>query len=386
MKRLLPLTVMPMLMLGACALNAPELELHGAIPPPSDQKAFESAIFQASGARFSDGNGWKLVPDGSIFDRLVDEIGHARRSVSLESYIWHSGEPSDRILAALQKRDPAVACRVVVDPLGSPDFTRNVQPRLEAMRCEAHVFRPLSKHLDAERDHRKIAVVDGSVGFVGGFGIRKEWAKASGSGDPEWRDINLRVTGPVVAEMQRAFAQDWMQAGGALLPPSEFSPAAAEGGTRAAFVTSSYSLVTNAERLTLLTLAAAKKRLWIWNAYFVPDGQLEKLLLEKRHAGVDVRVLAPGDKNDVLLSKLGQRATYKTLRGGGVRIFEFRPTMMHAKAMIVDDELAVIGSINLSALSLTRLQEDALVALDHSLVEALEAEWKRDMEKAREVP
>jgi len=372
-------------LVAGCAPLSPQLELHGPVPSPDDAAAFEAALFQTTGAHLSKGNRWRIEDDGRVFDAIIDDIGRARTSVDIVSYIWHSGEPSDRILAALERRAHGVTCRVLADPLGSPDFADKVEPRLRAMRCDALMFRPLGKHPIPERDHRKIVVVDGRIGYVGGFGIRQEWVKASGSPDPEWRDINVRIEGPTVAELQRAFAQNWQEAGGPLLPVEDFPRIDGEGDARVAFVASSFALVTEADRLTLLTIAAAKKRLWIWNAYFVPDDKLRDLLVAKARAGVDVRLIVPGDKNDVTVSKIGQRRSYPPLRAAGVRIYEFQPTMMHAKAMIIDGRVGVVGSINLDSLSLTRLEEDAVVVDDPAIVTALERDWNDDVRKSRAV-
>lgn len=373
------------LCVGGCAPLSPELTLHGPVPTPDDADAFDVALFQTVGAHLARGHRWKLEDDGTVFDAIVDDIGRARTSVDIVSYIWHSGQPSDRLVAALERRAHGVACRLLVDPLGSPDFDRNVAPRLHALGCETRIFRPLPSHPDFERNHRKIVVVDGRVGIVGGFGIRQEWARGAGSPDPEWRDINVRVEGPAVAEMQRAFAQNWVEAGGDLLPPSDFPHLPPDGDARVAFVSSTFGTVTNADRLTLVAIASAKKRLWMWNAYFVPDARLSALLIDRARHGVDVRILMPGDKNDVAAAKLGQRHSYGPLADAGIKLYEFQPTMMHAKAMLVDDTLAVIGSINLDALSLTRLEEDAVVVVDRALVEALERDWAADIAKSRAV-
>jgi cardiolipin synthase len=125
--------------------------------------------------------------------------------------------------------------------------------------------------------------------------------------------------------------------------------------------------------------------LWIWNAYFVPDDTLRDLLVRKRREGVDVRLLVPGDKNDVTASKIGQRNSYGPLLAAGIRIFEYQPSMMHAKVMILDERVSLIGSINLDALSLQRLEEDSLVVDDPALVEALERDWENDVAHCREV-
>jgi len=368
-----------------CAPLSPQLELHGPVPPPADADAFAAALFQSTGAHLQAGHRWHLEDDGRVFTAIIDDIGRARTSVDIVSYIWHSGEPSDRILAALERRAHGVTCRVLVDPLGSPDFVDHVQPRLHAMGCATLLFRPLAKHPIPERNHRKLVIIDGHAGYVGGFGIRHEWVKASGSPDPEWRDINIRIEGPAVAELQRAFAQNWQESGGPLLPMEDFPKIEAEGEARIAFVASSFALVTEADRMTLLTIASAKKRLWIWNAYFVPDDRLRDLLIKKAQAGVDVRLIVPGDKNDVPISKVEQRRSYPPLVAAGIRIFEYQPTMMHAKTMIIDDSVSVIGSINLDSLSLTRLEEDAIVVDDPALTAALGHEWEADIARTSAV-
>ncbi|MCU1283499.1 MAG: cls1 [bacterium] len=378
-------TVAATVLAAGCVPLSPQFELHGSVPPPSDREAFESALFQTVGAHLLRGHRWRIEDSGHVFDALVDDIARARVSVNIDVYIWHSGQPSDRLIEALQKRDKGVPCRIVVDALGSPDFEKNVQPRLRATGCQTQLFRPLLQHPVPERNHRKIVVIDGRIGFVGGFGVRKEWVKASGSNDPEWRDINLRVEGPVAADLQRAFAQNWQEAGGTLLPVEDFPKIEPDGDARVAFVASTFGYVTLADRLTLVTIASAKKRLWLWNAYFVPDAHLRELLIAKARQGVDVRVIAPGDKNDVTASKLGQRHGYPPLLAAGIRVFEYQPTMMHAKTMIVDDRVAVVGSINLDSLSLTRLEEDAIVVEDPELVAALARDWDADVAQSREV-
>ncbi|MGZ3439917.1 MAG: phospholipase D-like domain-containing protein, partial [Polyangia bacterium] len=229
---------------AGCAPLSPQLELHGRVPPPSESEAFEAALFQTVGAHLLRGHRWRLEDDGRVFGALIEEIGRARVSINIVSYIWHSGEPSDRIVEALARRDQRVACRILTDPLGSPDFEKNVEPRLRAAGCQTSMFRPLAKNPNPERNHRKIAVIDGHIGILGGYGVRQEWSKGSGSGDPEWRDINLRVQGPVVAELQRAFAQNWQEAGGALLPVADFPRLEGEGDARVAFVASTFGYVT----------------------------------------------------------------------------------------------------------------------------------------------
>jgi cardiolipin synthase len=150
-------------------------------------------------------------------------------------------------------------------------------------------------------------------------------------------------------------------------------------------VSSSVGYQTDCERLVHLLIKAAQKRVYIANAYFVPDESLRRLLVAKAQEGVDVRVLAPGRKNDVPLASIGQRRLYGELLDGGVRVYEYQPVMMHAKSMIIDDRVAMIGSVNLNLISFTRLEEAALVFDDPKLVDALDEHWRADLAESREV-
>ncbi|WP_223640874.1 phosphatidylserine/phosphatidylglycerophosphate/cardiolipin synthase family protein [Corallococcus sp. EGB] len=354
---------------------------------------FASALYQTTGVRMEPRNRIRWANNGAVFDVMVEEIGRARASIHIVMFIWRKGRASDRMIEALAERtQKGVRCRVLVDPLGSGPFETEVKPKLEAAGCEAHLFRPLPADENLARNHRKIVVVDGRVAITGGLAIQDEWL-GDARNEKEWRDTNARVQGPVVAQLQQAFAENWQEATGDLLPASDFPTlsvdqpgldAAGEGW--AAFVSSTANPeVTRAERLTQLMVKAAKKRLWISQAYFTPNDALTALLVEKARAGVDVRVLAPGDKNDQKAITVLQRQSYGTLRAAGVRLWEYQPSMMHAKTMLVDDRLVLVGSINYDALSFNLLEEGSLVLEDVEAARQLEAIFLDDLTKAREV-
>ncbi|RYZ42570.1 MAG: hypothetical protein EOO71_07250 [Myxococcaceae bacterium] len=305
----------------------------------------------------------------------------------------HLGRASDRMLEALSQRAAkGVTCRVLVDPMGSGPFEKEVKPKLEAAGCEAHMFRPLPADENLARNHRKIVVVDGKVAITGGLAIQDEWL-GEARNEQEWRDTNVRVQGPVVAQLQQAFAENWQESTGELLPLTDFptlsqgQPGLDDAGEGwAGFVSSTANPeVTRAERLTQLMVKAAKHRLWISQAYFTPNDALMQLLMERAKAGVDVRVLAPGDKNDQRAITVLQRQTYDALLAAGVRLWEFQPSMMHAKTMLVDDRLVLVGSINYDALSFNLLEEGSLVLEDVDAARQLEAIFLEDLTKAREV-
>lgn len=372
--------------------------LHGPVPTVggAHDVEFQAAFFQTTGSRLLPGHRWALEPNGQVFSDIERDIAQAQISVNFDEYIWEPGRPSDQLLRALAGRARHVTCRVLADALGSPDFDAKIAPRLRSIGCEARLFRPLTTTNLFERNHRKIVVLDGRVAYLGGFGVRDEWLstrrrqwspykhtrlRLSG----EWRDDNIRIVGPVVREVQRAFAQNWQEAGGTLLPAVELPTVAPEGPARVAFVSSSAGYLTEGERLIHLLIGAARKRVHIANAYFVPDRSLLQLLTDKAQAGLDIRVLAPGRTNDVPIASIGQRQVYHELLTAGVQIFEYQPAMMHAKTMVIDDRLAMIGSLNMNMVSMNRLEEAVFVIDDPELVRALDHSFYDDLEESREI-
>jgi cardiolipin synthase len=358
--------------------------LHIAVP--SSGPGLASAVFQTLGVTLQPGHQIALLENGAVFDALIGDIQRARSSVHIVMYIWEAGRASERLSAALIERARhGVACRLVIDDFGSGDFATTVQPALSAAGCEVRLFRPRPVVDLLTRNHRKIAVVDGHVAYTGGFGVRDNWL-GDGIHDEAWRDSNVRFTGPAVRDAQQAFAENWQEAGGALLPDTAFPALDTTGPTTAAFVTSTASpVVTRAERLSQLVIAAATRRLWITNAYLVPTHAIFELLLRKARAGVDVRILVPGIKSDSKPALAVQHEEYPDLLAAGIRVWEYAPSMIHSKTMVADDELAVVGSINLDPLSLHTLEESALIIADRSLTAELARQFEADALQAHEI-
>lgn len=238
------------------------------------------------------------------------------------------------------------------------------------------MFRPVSLGTLTNRNHRKIVVVDGAVAIIGGFGVRDDWM---GDGVTGWRDTNVRFTGKAVRGAQQAFAENWQEAGGKLLPVAAFPTPPDDGRSRLAFVASTASPeVTRAERLIQILAAAAHHRLWIANAYFAPSKAILAVIERKARSGVDVRLLVPGDHDDSKPALVAQRALYSELAAAGVRVWEYQPSMMHAKTMVIDDRVSSVASINLDPLSLNRLDEVALVIEDAEFTGKLAAAFEAD--------
>ncbi len=380
------------LVLAGCPLPSHRLALRIRDTVPETPEGLSLAWYQTVGVELEPGNQVELVHNGEIFDRLVEEIRAARSSIHILLYIWRPGHPSDRIIQALRERHPGVTCRVLVDPLGSIRFEDNVGPELVAAGCEVRMFRPLQGTISTlnlkrfqSRLHRKLVVRDGISGMTGGWGIWKSWI-GHGRKPGEWRDANIWVQGPAARGIQLAFAQNWQEAGGGMLPAEAFpEPMPTPGGARAGFVTHTGApVLTNAERMTLLAIASAKKRLWISNSYFIPTGAIQDMLIAKAKAGVDVRVLTPGRHHDIPPVHEGQRATYARLLENGVRIWEYEVSMMHSKALLVDDRLSMVGSTNLDPLALSA-EEGSLVVDDEKLAAQMARDFEEDMRHSVEI-
>ena len=379
--------------LWASSSIRPGFELRAEVPPPGP--GFSLALYQSLGIRLEPGHSVDVVKNGDVFDSMERDIQGSKSSLHLLFYIWEKGKASDRISSALEQRARAgVKCRILVDDLGSPDFGRDVAPALTRAGCEVRVFRPQTAGNTLARNHRKLAIIDGSIAYTGGLGIRDNWLGDGVHGE-QWRDTSVRFSGPAVAGAQQAFAENWQEAGGELLPDTAFPsfsspPAAVSAGTNDSSLTASFLIstgspeLTRAERVTHLMIAAATRRIWIENAYFVPTQGISELLCRKAKQGVDVRLMVPGKQSDSKTSFGAQHAEFGSLLKHGVRVFEYQPTMLHAKTMLIDDQLALVGSINLDPLSLGHLEECGLVIMGHPVAKALARDFKADMLLAQE--
>ena len=373
-----------------CGYPNSRYDLHVRDEIPAGGDGFSLALYQSVKVEMKPGHQISLVNNGAVFDTLVEEISKAKSSIHIVAFIWRAGQPSDRLIEAISERARAgVSCRVIVDPLGSTGFDEEVKPRLAAAGCDTRAFRPLDrgffKHAK-NRNHRKIAIIDGKVGVTGGYCIYKSWL-GEGLKEDQWRDTNVRVTGPAVREMQQAFAANWQEAGGALLRQEAFPELPdAPAGVRAGFVASSETAgISAAQRMIQVVLATAKKRIWISNAYFIPSTAIGDVLVDKAKRGVDVRVVAAGRVHDWKTVRAAQRSTYDRLLEAGIRIWEYQPSMLHSKTIVVDDGLAVVGSTNFDTLSLNELEEGALVAEDPALVSQMSEAFEVDVSHSVEI-
>ncbi|HXI57856.1 MAG TPA: phospholipase D-like domain-containing protein, partial [Polyangia bacterium] len=273
-----------------------------------------------------------LYNGNQIFGAMLDDIRHAQRSITFETYIYWSGEVGETFTAALVERATAgVKVHLIIDAVGSGKIDAK---QLAAMRnAGVAVEKYQSLHwysLDRinNRTHRKLLVVDGRVGFTGGVGIADKWNGAAEDAD-HWRDNHFRVVGPVVAQMQAAFTEHWLSTRGELLQGADYFPALSpEGPAPAQMVRSSFNDGTESIRLMyLLSIAAARKSILLANSYFVPDALAVRTLIEARRRGVSVQIIAPGAQIDSEVTRAASRRLWGPLLAAGIEIYEFQPTM-----------------------------------------------------------
>jgi cardiolipin synthase len=256
-------------------------------------------------------------------------------------------------------------------------------------------FRPVSLRSIQKAQHRahiRVVVVDGTIGYTGGFGIDDKWY-GTGRAKNEWRDSNVRFTGPAVRQLQATFVVCWAEACGRLLTSKKLFPeetdgdgAVAKSGICAAILHASPTIgSTTAERFFVLSIAAARERLYIANSYFVPDKPFRQLLCAAAQRGVDVRVLTTSSETDVKSTWYAGRARYEELFKDGVKIYEYQPAMMHAKTIVVDGGWMSVGSMNADNRSISFNEESNLVVLDDGAAQQMEQLFLEDLKYSEEI-
>lgn len=334
-----------------------------------------------------------VLTNGEMFyDAELEAISRARDSISLEAYIFQKGEVAARFIAALTARAQAgVQVRVLLDAIGSFNTWRSTFRSLidAGGRVEWYIpFRWYNLPRLNHRTHRELIVVDGEIGFVGGAGIADHWYRTKGR-HVRWRDTMYRVTGNAVASLQSMFAENWVEASGELLAGSRFYPPCPEEARAVAMVVDSSPTIGRSTRARMLyqtLIACAARSIHLTTPYFLPDesarGELVKAM---RDRGVTVQILVPGKHSDHLLTRRSSRRLYGDLLQHGAQIFEYQPSMMHTKALVVDGLWSVVGSTNFDHRSFGLNDELNLVAVDEKLAARIDEDFLADLAKSRRV-
>ena len=331
-----------------------------------------------------------LVNGDEIFPEMLEAIRGARKSITFEMYIYWKGAIGEQFTAALEERARSgVKVHVMIDALGSQKIEKTVLGRLRDAGARVELYNPVRWDTIARmnnRTHRKIMVIDGAVGFTGGAGIGDEW-----SGDAQdaehWRDTHFRLEGPAVAQMQAAFMENWIEVTGEVLHGPEYFPELRPvGGELAQFVVSSPGGGgESAQLLYLMSIAAAQRSIQLSAAYFVPDDNEVRQLVEARGRGVRVQIIVPGPATDSAAVRRASRSTWGELLRAGVEIYEYQPTFYHVKVMTVDGLWVTVGSTNFDTRSFSTNDEANLNVYDRAFAAEGERIFERDLGRSRRI-
>jgi cardiolipin synthase len=329
------------------------------------------------------GNRVELLENGAFFDVLLDAMRGATRSIHFETFLWKDGVLGRRIAAALAERARAgVEVRVLLDAIGSSSMGRDVLDGLREAGCRvARFHRRRLRNLGVlnDRDHRKLVVLDGRVAFVGGHCVVDHWLGDAQDAE-HYADLSARVEGPVVAQVQSVFGENWVaETGEMFVGDAVFPPLAPAGDVpmHVAFVKPERSAPA-VKILHHAMICAARERLWIQNPYFIPEPEAIEAFARAVGRGVDVRVMMPstGGSDNPLVQHAGHHVFERLLRAG-VRLYEYPHTLLHQKTMVVDSTWAAIGSCNFDDRSFEINDEITLGLLDRETAASLEAIFER---------
>ncbi|MGJ7509613.1 phospholipase D-like domain-containing protein [Variovorax sp. GT1P44] len=352
---------------------------------------YQRALGVMLGPPITEGNRFEALYNGDqIFPPMLAAIRGARKSITFETYIYWSGDIGRAFADALAERSRAgVKVHVLLDWVGSAKVDAEFVKEMEAAGVEIRKFHKPDWYDITRmnnRTHRKLLVVDGRIGFTGGVGIAPAWTGDAQDAD-HWRDSHYKVEGPVVAQMQAVFMDNWIKVAGDVLHGERYFPAiTGTGEGRAQMFSSSPSGGSESMHLMyLLSIAAATKSIDLSSAYFVPDDLTVGALVAAMQRGVRVRIIVPGPIIDSQTVRGASRAAWGPLLDAGAEISEYQPTMFHCKVFTVDGLLVSVGSTNFDNRSFRLNDEANLNIYDEKFAAMQTAQFVADLQRSRRI-
>jgi cardiolipin synthase A/B len=337
------------------------------------------------------GNRITIYTNGAEFyPAMLDAIRSATRSVNMECYIFQPGRIADQFIDVLADRArKGLNVTIVVDAIGSFSLWGRPVRRLRRAGCRIQSYQRLRWYSLARinnRTHRELLVIDGRVAFAGGAGIADWWAFPRGR-RPAWRDTMAKFEGPIVAALQGVAAENWLECCGEILTGPEYFPNLDRAGDTTAFaIRSSPADRATASRVTFqLLMEGADRHIHIVTPYFLPDRALRRALIAIAQRGVAISVIVPGHRTDQRWVRLASRRMWGTLLEAGIRIYEYRATMIHAKVLVVDGLWSVLGTTNIDNRSFEHNDEINVGLCDESVASRLLADYERDLQASDEM-
>jgi cardiolipin synthase len=336
-----------------------------------------------------EGNKITLLQNGdAAFPAMLEAIASAKKTVNFEAFLFHSGDVGTKFIDALVKQAKAgVQVRVLLDGVGSGRALKSADvDKLKDGGCKFAYFHPTrALRLDRlnRRSHRRVLVVDGRVAFTGGIGFADEWQGNADAPD-HWRDTHAKIEGPLVAKLQSLFQKHWLgETKEVLGGAGQFPHLEPAGSLQAEVMGSTEFAVAGLPLLQAVAIASAEKSIFIVNPYCTPNDDQVYLLTEAVKRGVDVRMILPGKHNDEPWTKAAGRGGYGDLIKGGVKLFEYTPTMIHSKTMVVDAMFSLFGTSNLDARSAAINEEIDISVYDEAFGKQMDEVFARDLEQSK---
>ena len=376
------------ILLAGCTLTRPQYTTPDVrVGEPAFVRALEAHTLSTPVS----GNRAQVLLNGNeIFPAMLAAIRSAKSTITFANFIYEDGDISGEMAAALAERCRAgVSVNVLVDAVGSSHMPRPYWTMLEDAGCQAAKYNslhPLAIKRINHRNHRRVLVVDGRVGFTGGTGVGEQWT-GDGRQPKHWRQTDVRVEGPIVRHLQSAFAENWREATGILLGGDAYFPEPRPRGDLAiqSVKSSPASGAAEAYLLFLLAIDGARSSIYLTNPYFVPDEAMMDALVRAAQRGVDVSIITAGVTQGLLdrLVRLSSQTHFPRASKAGVKIYEYSPALLHAKTMVIDGRWSSIGSANLDNRSFALNAELNLVFLDRSIARRLTDVFREDLKLSR---
>lgn len=388
------LLVLGLILAAVCVYSILFVRRHSVEYRPQHEFSLRDPAFFGSAHAACDpvpiaGNKITLLHNGvGAFPVMLEAIASAKKTINFEAFILHSGEVGDQFIDALILRAKAgVQVRVMLDGVGSGTALHGKDvSRLKDGGCKFAYYHPTrALRVDRlnRRTHRRVLVIDGRVGFTGGIGFADDW---QGNADAEnhWREVHAKLEGPMVAKLQAAFQQHWLiETNEVLATPDHFPPLEPAGSLLTQVTNSTEFSVAALPLIQAVAIASAEKSISITNPYCTPTEAQVYLLNEAVKRGVKVRMILPGKHNDQPWTKAAGRGSYGDLLKGGVELFEYTPTMIHSKTMVIDGMFSIFGTSNLDARSATINEEIDVSVLDEAFGKEMDTVFEQDLKLSR---
>jgi cardiolipin synthase A/B len=389
------IAILAICVLVLVGLFAPGLRysLVNPVAVPIDSAAFLNELEPVVNSKITRNNHIEVIENGDHFyEAELDAMRQARHSINIEAYIFHKGKLTDEVLQVLTERARAgVHVNLVLDAAGSLSTRKSYFKALKEAGGKVDWYHRLRLHnwfIINNRTHREITLIDGSTAFVGGAGYADWWRYGTKS-EPRWRDTMVRIQGDAVRAIQGTFLENYLEASGKILDGGDYFPPATpdRGKTTALVVTSTPSSggSTRARVLFQTLIAGARKSIYITTPYFLPDRSMMDELVQAEQRGVRVSVIVPGKHDDHALTRSSGRSAYGKLLKAGANVYEYEPSMIHAKIAIFDGAWSVVGSTNLDNRSFGINDEVNVAVLDPEIAGRLTRDFEQDAGESKKV-